>query len=155
VFNGHTTVRCKGKTIYLRTPTCPALTRLDPAGRMLAGIEGSPGGQKELELPRKVTLELSPLLVEGASCFLFFFLFFFFLSFFLFSFLFPFFHSSFLFSCLFPFFIPLSFFHACFLFFMPLSFFHACFLFFLSTGIIETVSRNSRLQAVTKQMLGF
>ena len=70
VFNGHTTVRCKGKSIRLRTPTCPALKRLsfdgnDPAGKTLSGPPGVKGCPKEFQLPQKVTLNLSPLLVNG------------------------------------------------------------------------------------------
>jgi hypothetical protein len=71
VFNGHTTVRCKGKSIRLRTPTCPALKRLsfdetDPTGKTLSGgPQGIKGCPKEFHLPQKVTLVLSPLLVNG------------------------------------------------------------------------------------------
>ena len=70
VFHGHTTVRCKGKSIRLRTPTCPALKRLtfngtDPAGKALSGPAGVKGCPKEFDLPHKVTLLLTPLLVNG------------------------------------------------------------------------------------------
>jgi hypothetical protein len=70
VFDGHTTVRFKGKTIHLRTPTCPALIRLtsgesNPAGKTFAGPQGTKGSSCEISLPTKVTIELSPLLVNG------------------------------------------------------------------------------------------
>ena len=72
VFNGHTTVRCKGKTIRLRTPTCPALKRLNfggnnTTGKILPGSQGSRGNPKEVVLPPKVTIELTPLLVNGTG----------------------------------------------------------------------------------------
>ena len=74
VFDGHTTIRFKGKTIHLRTPTCPALIRLSYGGSSLtgktfAGPLGVKGSSSEITLPSKVTIELSPLLVNGNSFF--------------------------------------------------------------------------------------
>ena len=69
VFHGHTTLRWKGKTIRLKTPMCPALKRLDPCGNFLSGSSTGQDDQKELYLPRKVTLELTPLLVHGKVSF--------------------------------------------------------------------------------------
>ena len=67
VFNGHTTVRFKGKTIRLKTPMCPALKKLSRAGHIFPGSQSRQEGHRDLDLPRKVTLELTPLLVNGKN----------------------------------------------------------------------------------------
>ena len=60
IFKGHTSVRLKGKTTRLRTPTCPALKRLNESNAGLNRSTSATTNEDFTSSSSKLTLRLSP-----------------------------------------------------------------------------------------------
>ena len=66
IFEGHTTIKLKGKSYRVKTPMCAALKKLKDCGLKAGGVEriggeGVAGGVgAATPLPQKITLALEP-----------------------------------------------------------------------------------------------